>query len=507
MSFPKNLPSSRLARAALACLFCVASSVALAAKQAPAPAAPASQAAASNQTQTSRGTAQAGMTKPYTGDFDVMAKRRLIRILTPYSKTHYFIDKGVPRGAIQDAAVQLETALNKQFKTGTANLIHVAVIPTSRDQLLDALQRGRGDIIAAGITMTPEREKIVDFTVATRSNIKEIIVTGPGAPALASVDDLAGKEIAVRNGSIQFESLQKLNEAFKQRGKAPVKIRPVPATLEDEDILEMANASLLPIVVVDDYYADFWKQILPNIKPHPEIAVRDEGSLAWAVRKDSPKLLGVLNPIVKANAEGTAFGNAQFRKYLKDTKVVKSATSASEIKKYNDLVTIFRKYSDKYEVDYLLMMAQGYQESRLDQQAKSPVGAIGVMQLMPATGLDMRVGDIHQTDPNIEAGVKYMRFMMDQYFKDEPMDRLNKGLMAFASYNAGAGRIRSLRREAAKQGLDPNVWFNNVERVVAAKIGRETVTYVGNIYKYYVAYTLVAEEMDEKAKAKGEVKR
>lgn len=101
-----------------------------------------------------------------------------------------------------------------------------------------------------------------------------------------------------------------------------------------------------------------------------------------------------------------------------------------------------------------------------------------------------------------------MRFMMDQYFKDEPMDRLNKGLMAFASYNAGAGRIRSLRREAAKQGLDPNVWFNNVERVVAAKIGRETVTYVSNIYKYYVAYTLVVEEMNEKANAKGEaVKR
>lgn len=154
------------------------------------------------------------------------------------------------------------------------------------------------------------------------------------------------------------------------------------------------------------------------------------------------------------------------------------------------------------------MMAQGYQESRLDQQAKSPVGAIGVMQLMPATGQDMKVGDIKQTDPNIEAGVKYMRFMMDQYFKDEPMDRLNKGLFAFASYNAGAGRIRSLRREAAKKGLDPNVWFNNVERVVAAKIGRETVTYVSNIYKYYVAYTLVVEEMAEKAKAKGEaVKR
>ncbi|HMA07279.1 MAG TPA: transporter substrate-binding domain-containing protein, partial [Ramlibacter sp.] len=451
--------------------------------------------------------AKAGMTSLYTGDVDV-GKRRTIRILTPYSKTHYFVDRGVPRGMVQEAAVQLQTALNKQFKTSTANQIHVAVIPTSRDQLLEALQQGRGDIIAAGVTMTPEREKIVDFTVATKGNVKEIVVTGPGAPDLASLDDLAGKEIAVRNGSIQFESLQKLNESFKQQGKAPVKIRTVPTSLEDEDILEMANAGLLPIVVVDDFYAEFWKQILPGIKPHPDIAVREEGSLAWAVRKNSPKLLAVLNPIVKANAEGTAFGNAQFRKYLKDTKVVKSATSPAEIKKFNDLVAIFRKHAGKYEVDYLLMMAQGYQESRLDQQAKSPVGAIGVMQVMPATGQDMKVGDIRQTDPNVEAGVKYMRFMMDQYFKDEPMDRLNKGLMAFASYNAGAGRIRSLRREAAKQGLDPNVWFNNVERVVAAKIGRETVTYVSNIYKYYVAYTLVAEEMDEKAKAKGEtVKR
>lgn len=504
MSFPIPVPSWRLARAALASLFCVASTVALAAKQAPA--APASQAATPAHAQTGRGAAKAGMTPLYTGDVD-LSKRRTIRILTPYSKTQYFVDKGVPRGVVQEAAVQLQTALNKQFKTSTANQIHVAVIPTSRDQLLEALQQGRGDVIAAGVTMTPEREKIVDFTVATKSNVKEIVVTGPGAPELAKVDDLAGKEIAVRNGSIQFEGLQKLNATFKQQGKAPVKIRTVPATLEDEDILEMANAGLLPIVVVDDYYADFWKQILPNIKPHPDIAVREEGSLAWAVRKNSPKLLEVLNPFVKANAEGTAFGNSILRKYLKDTKVVKSATSPAEIKKFNDLVAIFRKHGDKYGIDYLLMMAQGYQESRLSQEAKSPVGAIGVMQLMPATGQDMKVGDIKQTDPNVEAGVKYVRFMIDQYFKDEPMTPLDKGLFAFASYNAGAGRIRSLRREAAKQGLDPNVWFNNVERVVAAKIGRETVTYVSNIYKYYVAYTLVVEEMDEKAKAKGEVKR
>ena len=160
-------------------------------------------------------------------------------------------------------------------------------------------------------------------------------------------------------------------------------------------------------------------------------------------------------------------------------------------------------------MDYLLMAAQGYQESQLDQNAKSQVGAVGVMQLMPATGKDMKVGDITQIETNIHAGVKYMRFMIDQYFKDEPMDQLNKGLFAFASYNAGPGRVRQLRREAEKRGLDPNVWFGNVEQIASERIGRETVTYVSNIYKYYVAYRLLAEERDRRdaAKARDEAGR
>jgi membrane-bound lytic murein transglycosylase MltF len=150
------------------------------------------------------------------------------------------------------------------------------------------------------------------------------------------------------------------------------------------------------------------------------------------------------------------------------------------------------------------MAAQGYQESTLDQGVKSPVGAIGVMQVMPPTGKELNVGDITEVDANIHAGVKYMRFMMDQYFKDEPMDNLNKGLMTFAAYNAGPGRVRQLRRETAQRGLDPNVWFGNVERVASERIGRETVTYVSNIYKYYVAYRLLSTQQERKAAAKAE---
>ena len=157
---------------------------------------------------------------------------------------------------------------------------------------------------------------------------------------------------------------------------------------------------------------------------------------------------------------------------------------------------MFRKYAGQYDVDFLLMLAQGYQESRLDQKAKSQVGAIGVMQVMPATGKELGVGDISKLDPNIHAGVKYMRFMIDRYYKDEPMTPLNKGLMTFASYNAGPAKIRQLRQEAGRRGLDPNVWFNNVEIVAADKIGAETVTYVANIYKYHITYRLVVEDME-----------
>ena len=443
------------------------------------------------------------MIKPWTGDFDGMAKRRIIRVLTPYSKTHYFIDRGVPRGVVHEAGMKLEEHVNKVLKTTPATKVHVIFVPTSRDALYQSLVDGRGDIIAANVTITPEREKLVDFTIPSRTNSNQIVVTGPGAPVINTVDDLAGKQVGVREKSLQFDSLTQLNARFKKEGKAEVVIKTVPLSLEDEDILEMVNSGLLKVTVVDDLIADFWKQILTDLNPRPTAVVRSEGAIAMAVRKNSPKLLAMLNPFVKANKEGTLFGNEILRKYLKNTKFAKNATSEAEIKKFRSLVELFKKYGDKYDLDYVLMMAQGYQESQLDQDAKSHVGAIGVMQVMPSTGKELKVGDIKEIEANVHAGVKYVRFMVDQYFADEPMDRLNKGLFAFAAYNCGPGRVRQLRKEAQSRGLNPNVWFNNVERIAGERIGRETVQYVSNIYKYYIAYTMTLEDWSATGKKPG----
>jgi membrane-bound lytic murein transglycosylase MltF len=442
----------------------------------------------------------------FTGDFDGMRKRRMIRVLVVYNKTNYFIDRGTPRGITTEAFQLFEDHINKKYKTGNVKL-HVVLIPVRRDALADLLLGGKGDVVAANITITPERAAKADFSNPVLRDVSEIVVSGPASEPLASTDDLSGREVFVRKGSIFNESLDKLNDDLGKRGKAPVKLRWAPDNLEDEDLLEMLNAGLVHYVVVDDFLAKFWASVLPKIQLHPEAALRKEADIAWAMRKGSPLLKAELDAFIAKYPEGNATRNTLFAKYLKSTKFVKNATAKEEMRKFDDTVKFFKEYGDKYDIDYLLMAAQGYQESRLDQNAKSQVGAVGVMQLMPATGKDMKVGDISQTQPNIQAGVKYMRFMIDQYFANEPMDKLNKGLFAFAAYNAGPGRIQSLRKEAEKKGLDPNKWFNNVEIVASQRIGRETVTYVANIYKYYIAYTLAMENMQERLKAREEVKK
>ncbi len=437
----------------------------------------------------------------FTGDLDGMLQRRVIRALVAYSKTQFYIVRGHQQGISYDSLKAFETFLNKKFPPKTKNMpLHVVFIPVARDQMLPLLNEGKGDIAVAALTVTPERQKSVDFTEPTARNIDQIVVTGPKSPSIARLDDLSGQEVFVRKSSSYWDNLNKLNQQFKKEGKAEIKLRPAPEDLEDENLLEMLNAGLVGIVVTDDYKARLWAQLYQNLKPHPEVAVAKGTEFAWAMRKNSPKLMAATNEFVRAHRQGTAFGNILINKYVRSTRMIKNATDPAEMKKFAQMVDIFRKYSGQYSVDYLLMMAQGYQESQLNQARRSKAGAIGVMQLMPATGKQMQVGDIRQLDPNIHAGVKYIRFMEDRYFAGEPMDDTNKLLFSFAAYNAGPARIQQLRKATAQAGLNPNVWLNNVEMIAAKNIGTETVTYVSNIYKYYIAYKLIAEQDAERKK-------
>ncbi len=203
--------------------------------------------------------------QPFKGDLDEMVKRRLVRIGVPYNRTMYFVEKGVQRGVAYEYGKLMEDELNKRRKTGNLKVVFWFV-PLPRDQMLSALMDGKVDMLLAQIMVTPERRKLVDFTDPTRESVDEVVVTGPGSRVIASVEDLAGQEVFVRKFSPYYESLMALNKKLQAAGKAAVSIQLAPDNLEDEDLLEMVNAGLMPITVVDDFIADFWKQVFPGHK-------------------------------------------------------------------------------------------------------------------------------------------------------------------------------------------------------------------------------------------------
>ena len=447
--------------------------------------------------------------RPWQGDFDGMLERRLIRVLVPYSRTLYFVDKGHERGLTADLMRDFEKYLNQKYaKQLRRRPLTVVLIPTTRDKLLSGVAEGLGDIAVGNLTATDERRKIVDFiTYSDAKPVRELVVTGPTSAPAASLDDLSGKRLHVRKATSYLESVLALNQRLKSAGKAPAVLIELPAALEDEDVLEMLNAGLLHFTVVDDWKARMWAQVLPKVKVREDLVLRADGQVGWAVRKESPKLAAQAESFyqrVVGRARGMEERVAQYHRRIRQ---ISNNTAGADWKRFQATVKLFEKYGGRYGFDPVMLAAQGFQESKLRQEARSPAGAIGVMQIMPATGKELKVGDITRIEPNIHAGAKYMDQLMRRFGADANFSEAERPLFAFASYNAGQANIARMRKLAAARGLDDNQWFNNVELVVADKIGIETTTYVRNIYKYYVAYKLVLEAQEAAQKAKEEVGR
>ena len=432
-----------------------------------------------------------------------MLERRVIRVLAPFSRTLYFNDRGRERGVTADTVRDFERFVNKTYADRLGNRpITVVMIPTTRDRLLPGLNEGIGDIAAGNLTVTADRLKQVDFVTAhAMKPTRELVLTGPKSPALSTLDDLSGKTVNVRRHSSYYESLIALNSRFQKAGKPPMRIVLLPEALEDEDAMEMLNAGLLQILIVDDWKARTWAQVLPQIKVHENIAVREGGVIGWAIRKNSPQLQAVISSFYEKFIRKQNVAEVRLKQYMQGIKQIHNNAESVELKRFRQTLALFEKYGKQYDFDPLMLAAQGFQESQLNQNAKSSVGAVGIMQLMPATGRELNVGDIKVTQSNIHAGAKYLDQLMTRYFKDAHFSAVDRPLFAFASYNAGPGNIAKMRKEAAARGLNPDVWFNNVEIVVAEKIGIETTTYVRNIYKYYASYYLLKEAQAQRSRA------
>jgi membrane-bound lytic murein transglycosylase MltF len=429
---------------------------------------------------------------PWSGDIDPLGSshRRFIRVAVPVSRTLYFNDGPEQRGIAHEALQEFQRMLAARASRGVTPPT-IVVIPTPRDRLLPALHAGQAEIAIGGFTVDEARSQAVAYSHPTLTDVHHVVVAGRDEPPIAGLDDLSGREVHVRRSSSYHEDLARLNERLRLAGRAPVTIVDVDEALEDEDILQMVDAGIVPMTITNTLYASFWRQVYDRLHVYDGLEVRSDGALAWAVRREAGQLLGAINAFVDSHKVGTVFGNLLVKRYLGSAARLHNPGAAEDLRRFRATARIFQKYSRQYQFDWLVIAAQAYQESRLDQGLRSQAGAVGVMQITPATAAAVGVRDVTTVDDNVQAGVKYLRFVVDRYYADEPVDRQNKALFAFASYKAGPERVQRLRAKARALGLSPNVWFNNVEVVAARELGRETVDYVSNIYKYQIAFKAI----------------
>ncbi|WP_194437602.1 lytic transglycosylase F [Vibrio fluminensis] len=423
---------------------------------------------------------------PYFGDLNKLEKKGVIRVLVSADLGFYYIEQGQPKGILAELLYHFE----KQLKRSHAKL-NLQVIPVDRDDLLPLLEQGYGDLVVANLTVTKQRQEKVEFSAPVRRGVQEWIITPKQKTQYTDIKQLSGKEFWVRASSSYFESLQKLNHQLNKLGKPPVLIRFLHETIQDYEVMEMVNQGHIKATILDSHKAELWLTVMNNIQAQKKLPLRKNGVIAWAMRKDSPQLKRSVDQYLAKHRSGTMMGNVIYGKYLENTRWLREVLDPKNIRKLESLADTFTKYSNQYGFDPLMISAQGYQESGLDQRRVSHMGAVGIMQVLPSTARDpnINIPNIYKLDNNIHAGVKYMRFIKDRYFNDTSISAENKVYFALASYNAGPGNIRKMRRIARQQGYNPNRWFKHVEIVTRRNIGREPVQYVANVNRYFIIYT------------------
>jgi membrane-bound lytic murein transglycosylase MltF len=443
----------------------------------------------------------AHLTDAYTDDLPGLLEKKYLRVLTTMNRTDFFLVGGKAHGYEYALIKEYEKHLNKNIK-GRELRMTLEFIPVPWDRVLPDLINGMGDIAAAGLTVTPERRKIVDFTQPYLTGIKELLVTHTRVKEPKTVMDLAGKEIFVRKSSSYYESLTALNRRLKRENMRPVKVVLADENLETEDILELINTGAIKRTICDSHIAGIWADVLHDIQVHDHIILRQGGTIAWAVRKTNPKLKHSLNHFLEDHKEGTLLGNIFFKRYYEKNQWIENPLIGDAAKKITDYQPYFERYGGQYGFDWRLILAMAFQESGLNPKKESHRGAVGLMQVRPSTAADPKVAikNIDKVENNIHAGVKYLAFLRDRYFNDDEIRPRDRVRFSLAAYNAGPAKIRRARNMAVQMNLDANRWFRNCELAVLRTAGRETIQYVSNINKYYVIYKNALERREAREK-------
>lgn len=439
------------------------------------------------------------------GDLSSMVEHKSLRVIVAYDQVGFFINKGKPDGLYVALFNKFKKFLSEKYPE--AKHLKFYFIPVRQDEFVKYIADGYGDI-AVGMQATNYLKRYVDFTIPEKLWVQEIAVVAKNQSPIKKLKDFSGRYFLVRKSSSYAESLKNVNTYLSAMGLPPVKIVYADEYLTDADLVDMVDKGEIKATVINNSKLVVWRRLFKNVQYATDIPIKVNASLVWAIRHDSPELYKAINMFLRENRDGTKEGTPIYDRYMRTSPVYEShyakrrdwlGITPDDLEKF---ITIFKKYGERYNLDWKLLMAQAYQESTLNQSVVSRRGAVGIMQVLPSTASEwyINLSSVSDLDNNVHAGTKYMRYMIDSFFSDPQISNSDRLLFALASYNSGPSRITRYRMEAREAGLKDYVWFNNVERIAAKHNALETVNYVKNISQFYISYTKAYELLDGKSK-------
>ena len=404
-------------------------------------------------------------TKVKNSELKRILEAKEMKVVVDYNSTNYFVYRGQPMGFQYELLKAFAHELGVELKLTVSNDL---------TESFDGLNSGKYDLIAKNLTVTKERNGVVDFTeplALTRQVLVQRISNGAthSSPSernnLMVTDqlDLAGKTIHLQRNTVFVQRLKNLSDEIGEH------ITVVEDTIYGvEQLIAMVANGTIDYTICDENVGLVNQKYYPWIDVSTPISFNQK--LSWAVRKNSPEWKSALdNWIVKYKK--TNDYQYLYNKYFSgnhSSLIVNSdfhSMYGGMISEYDHLI---REISARFEWDWRLVASIIMQESNFDKYAESCMGAMGLMQLMPKTAEQYNINDITDPRENIRGGMEYLTWL-DEVFEPIITDKEERLKFVLASYNVGIGHVMDARKLAMKYGSEPNVWKDNVDSFMLKK--------------------------------------
>lgn len=407
-----------------------------------------------------------------------------LRVLVNQSRNSSGEVKGQSIGVEYHRLRAFEQYLNRS--TGDGRGIKLKIIPKAKDQLLGALQRGEGDLVAPGELLTV-RGSNVRASTSILAKVPLIVVSRQGDRRYQNLQQMAGRSIAVPAGSVVGEALRQINRDLVASKRPPIIVEWVDPSLAVEDVLEMVQAGIFALTAVEQPIAERWAKVMPRLRLEPQLVLAKDGDLRWFVRRDAPALGAAVDRFLKSY-RSPADQDAAFQRVYRRLYRVHYPLGRAERNRLDRLRPVLQRHARQEHFDWLTLAALAFKESTLNPAARGAGGATGLMQITPAAARSVGVENIGVLDNNVQASARYLAMIRRNYFNSAQLNERERMAFVLAGYNLGPQRVQSMRAEARRRGLNPNQWFFQVERIAMEQVGMGVVSYVSSVNKYYLAY-------------------